>query len=56
VSDRVYGRADDSSDSISDVFQLAVKDWERVWSDVRDRRLEDLAGVVLHEFEQNNTA
>ncbi len=54
ASDRVYGRADDSSGRIGDVFHLAVQDWGRVWSGVRDRRPEVLAGVVLHEFEHDN--
>jgi hypothetical protein len=34
ASDRVYGRADDSSGSIGDMFHLAVQDWGRVWSGV----------------------
>ena len=42
ASDRVYGRVDDSSGSIGDVFHLAVQDWGRVWSSVRDRRPEFL--------------
>jgi hypothetical protein len=54
AADRVYERVDDSSGRVGDVFHLAIRDWGRIWSHVRDRRPDALAGVVLHEFEHDN--